>query len=271
MALEISRPKITDDQHFQRTTNSVSEHKIKRTETKKFLDRLSNTKQQHVNMKKQESWLNWEGVRQKKLSWKELWNGRYTWRHDKVLSVLADTLERSRKKPRKKKRSLRFVNFVKAGEQTTRSTVEGSGLLGTAGEWQMRADLKGRMQFPQEIAVTNQRPDIVLWSTSIKQAVLVELTMPWEERIEEAHERKRNKYQDLVADCQQQEWKMWCLPVEVRCRGFVGQSMWRALRIIGITGPERRQLIGHLSREAELASMWLWRKRNDKWTGKTDH
>ena len=106
--------------------------------------------------------------------------------------------------------------------------MEGTGLLGTAGDWQLQADLRGRMQFPQEIAATNQRPDIVIWSPSSRPAILVELTVPWEERIEEAYERKRNKYQDLVADCQQRGWRVWCLPVEVGCRGFVGQSLWRA-------------------------------------------
>ena len=157
-----------------------------------------------------------------------LTDGRYTWQHDNVLSVLADTLERARKKPKRDKGGLRFVNFVRAGEQSTGGRVEGTGLLGTAGDWQLQADLRGRMQFPQEIAATNQRQDIVIWSPSSRQAILVELTVPWEERIEEAYERKRNKYQDLVTDCQQRGWRVWCLPVEVGCRGFVGQSMWRA-------------------------------------------
>ena len=143
--------------------------------------------------------------------------------------------------------------------------MEGTGLLGTAGDWQMQADLRGRLQFPREIALTSQRPDIVIWSTSTKQAILVELTVPWEERIEDAYERKLAKYQDLVADCQQQGWRVWCLPVEVGCRGFVGQSLWRALRVIGVIGVERRRLIGRLSRETEMASMWLWRKRDEKW------
>ena len=50
----------------------------------------------------------------------------------------------------------------------------------------MRADLKKQLKFPEEIAHTNLRPDIVLWSRGTKQVVLIELTVPWEERIEEA-------------------------------------------------------------------------------------
>ena len=130
----------------------------------------------------------------------------------------------------------------------------------------MRVDLKQRMEFPSEIAVTNKRPDIVIWSAKTKQAVLLELTVPWEERIEEAYERKNLKYQELVKDCQQNGWKIWFFAVEVGCRGFVGQSMWRALRAIAITGADRRKLIGCLCKETETASLWLWRRRADKWT-----
>ena len=150
---------------------------------------------------------------------------RYTRRHDKVLAVLADTLERNVKKPRTTKGGLKFVNFVKEGETGPRAGVEGKGLLGTSTDWKMRVDLKQRMEFPSEIAVTNKRPDIVIWSAKTKQAVLLELTVPWEERIEEAYERKNLKYQELVKNCQENGWKIWFFAVEVGCRGFVGQSM----------------------------------------------
>ena len=171
--------------------------------------------------------------------------GRYTWRHDQILSVLADSREKARKRPPPKDKRLKFINFVRAGErEKIGSTGEGRGLLGTAGDWQMRADLKTRMQFPTEVASTNKRPDIVIWSPSSRQVIIVELTVPWEERMEDAFERKMGKYQELVADCQGRGWRVWCFPVEVGTRGFVGQSLWRALRVIGVIGLERRHLIG---------------------------
>lgn len=37
----------------------------------------------------------------------------------------------------------------------------------------------------------------MLWSTKHQKIVLVELTLPWEEGCEEAHERKASKYQPL--------------------------------------------------------------------------
>ncbi|XP_071153477.1 uncharacterized protein [Mytilus edulis] len=80
-------------------------------------------------------------------------DGRYTWRHDKVLGTLADTLERNIKKPRKNKEGLTFVNFVKEGEKGQKKKVEGSGLLVTATDWQMLVDLKQKLQFPPQITI----------------------------------------------------------------------------------------------------------------------
>jgi hypothetical protein len=51
------------------------------------------------------------------------------------------------------------------------------------------------------------------------------LTVPWEEIIKEAHERKRLKYEGLIAECRERKWKSWSMPVEEGCRGFAGQSL----------------------------------------------
>jgi hypothetical protein len=84
----------------------------------------------------------------------------------------------------------------------------------------MEVDLHRQQKFPPVIAVTNSRPDMVLWSIKSRQVVVIELTVPWEEHIEEANERKRSKYQQLVEDYQQNGWKTRCMPVDVGCRGF---------------------------------------------------
>ena len=99
----------------------------------------------------------------------------------------------------------------------------------------MVVDLKGRATFPTDIANTNQHPDIVIWSKTSKQAVIIEPTVPWEERIEEAHERKNTKYQEQVETCRENGWSTWCMPAEVGCGGFVGQSLWLAMGSLGVT------------------------------------
>lgn len=69
------------------------------------------------------------------------------------------------------------------------------------------------------------RPDIVLVSEITRQVALLELTVPWEDRMEEAFERKRAKYEELSGECQSRGWRTRCNPIEVGCRGFVGHSV----------------------------------------------
>ncbi|GAA6088619.1 uncharacterized protein LOC109140547, partial [Tachysurus ichikawai] len=58
-----------------------------------------------------------------------------------------------------------------------------------------------------------------------------------------------------------------CLPVEVGCRDFAGQSLYRAYTELGITGERRRRrAICNSTEAAEKASRWIWIKRADPWT-----
>ncbi len=70
-----------------------------------------------------------------------------------------------------------------------------TGILATARDWQLLVDLEQQLKFPNRIVTTTLRPDVVLLSDSTKQVVLLELTVPWEDRLEEAFERKLAKYE----------------------------------------------------------------------------
>ena len=52
----------------------------------------------------------------------------------------------------------------------------------------MAVDVGKRLKFPEEVH-TALRPHIVLWSSKDQKVILVELTVPWEEGCDEAHER----------------------------------------------------------------------------------
>lgn len=104
-------------------------------------------------------------------------------------------------------------------------------------------DPEHQLKFPCHTAVTTLRPDIVLVSELSKQVVLLELTIPWEDHLEEALERKLSKYTGLVSDCQQAGWRARGLPVEVGCRGFAAHSLTRAFSSLGIEGVRRRRAI----------------------------
>ncbi|XP_069109727.1 uncharacterized protein [Argopecten irradians] len=138
-----------------------------------------------VSMRQQGSWTHWEGVRQREETSNlahvltscqvALSDGRYTWRHDQVLKEVAASLDRARRKKRTISKGPKSVTFVKSGTRATGS-VDASGILATARDWEMRADIQQKMDFPAEVASTPFRSDVVLWSRSSKQVVLVELT-----------------------------------------------------------------------------------------------
>ena len=44
---------------------------------------------------------------------------------------------------------------------------------------------------------------------------MLELTVPWEENAEEAHERKKLKYDELVELCKNNGWKAKCTPIDL--------------------------------------------------------
>ena len=81
----------------------------------------------------------------------------------------------------------------------------------------LRVDLDRQLKFPPEITTTSLRPDIILWSPSVKAVILAELTVPWEGGMEAAFEGKKEKYTGLAAECREAGWSI--CPVEVGCRG----------------------------------------------------
>ena len=56
-----------------------------------------------------------------------------------------------------------------------------------------------------------------------------ELTVPWEENAEEAHDRKKLKYDELVELRKNNRWKAKCTPIEVGSRGVVARSLCKVL------------------------------------------
>ncbi|KAL0148227.1 hypothetical protein M9458_056459 [Cirrhinus mrigala] len=127
--------------------------------------------------------------------------GRYRWRHDKVLTILANTLEQERRKKHQPHgRAIPSIKFVRAGQKPPTTVTTRTNLLQKAQSWEMKVDLRERLQFPP-VVQTTLRPDAVLWSEEAKKIILIELTVPWEEGCEQAFERKSAKYQDLLQDC----------------------------------------------------------------------
>ncbi|KAK3784593.1 hypothetical protein RRG08_003401 [Elysia crispata] len=73
-------------------------------------------------------------------------------------------------------------------------------LLNGCDNWDVSADLPKIDSHPRIIKKTRLRPDIVIHSASPQQLIMVELTIPYENRMEEAHIYKREKYLNLTKE-----------------------------------------------------------------------
>ena len=177
--------------------------------------------------------------------------GRYTLWHNQVLKVLAHVLETERKRKHAGQQQVqKFIKFVKLGDQLDdrKGRPQKLGVLASADDWELRADIGGKLTFPEIVETTKEKACV--------------LTVPWETRCEEAHERKFVKYEDLLVECNQKGWQTWNLAV-VGGRGFPAKSCWKALSVFGVTGTTRKQAVNNMGKAAEKASSWLWMRRHD--------
>ncbi|KAK7929282.1 hypothetical protein WMY93_005677 [Mugilogobius chulae] len=195
--------------------------------------------------------------------------GRYTWRHNQVLRCLASAIEQKRTvinatSPKKRRMLQNPIAFVQEGKKhTAKGPPAMLRPIEAANDWEMRVDLDKSLAFPPNIVSTRLRPDLVLWSNSSRKVFIVELTVPWEEAIDEAYERKKLRYSQLAAEAEERGWSVLVYPVEVGCRGFVANSTIRLLKEVGITGRAQKKLIKELATSAEKSSHWLWLRRKE--------
>lgn len=154
--------------------------------------------------------------------------------------------------------------FVLEGANTTRcsSIPAERGQLYIAHDWKMLPGIGKQLMFPPEIATRTLRKDLVLWSPSLKEYI-IELTVPWEDSMEEAYEQELLRYAGLDAEAQHHGWKTEVCPVQVGCRGFVGPSTIKVLRDLGIRSKSQPTAIKAALEAAERRSQWLWLKRKD--------
>jgi len=113
--------------------------------------------------------------------------GRYNWRHDSVLlnieSALTDLISNFNQKTpvsvidaAKKAYSSSFVRPCEKKKGPVKALNQGC--LSSANDWKLLVDYANRqMIFPPVICATNQRPDIVIWSMSAHEVIMLELTV----------------------------------------------------------------------------------------------
>lgn len=62
------------------------------------------------------------------------------------------------------------------------------------------------------------------------------------EKRESRAEKKAECYRDLPQDFQDKGWQAWLL-IEVGCRDFAAQSVWKSLTPVGLTGTKRKKAL----------------------------
>ena len=82
------------------------------------------------------------------------------------------------------------ASFRPHSSDRSRRPLFSSDALRCASDWVFLFDLEDVLIFPPEIAAALQQPDIVIFSRALCQVILIELTVPLEDRVCAAHERK---------------------------------------------------------------------------------
>jgi hypothetical protein len=128
------------------------------------------------------------------LNWcpKALKEGRFTWRHNSVLSHFITSLKKNA--PENLELFADLPNFWLNG--------------GT---------------IPPDILPTGLRPDLVIINRIERKIDLLELTCSYETNLEKANIRKAKNYNDLKTDLEKAGWKVTLVPFEIGSRGLVNK------------------------------------------------
>jgi hypothetical protein len=160
-------------------------------------------------------------------------------------------------------------SFVKEGTacprakrvQSTRS------LLSSAPDWKLLIDYRHKPYlFPPHIFATKERPDILLYSNSLRVVIFGELTCPAEEGIAEAKLRKLSRYADTADAIRglSHPWTVHVLTLEVGARGFVGRSTYTFLRKVGFTAVAAKSTCRQISEVAARCSYAIYLRHNER-------
>ena len=129
--------------------------------------------------------------------------------------------------------ALSSIKFVRKGAKVPRKRTPPLGILHQASDWILLADLNKNYCFPVHIALTQLRPDITIFSNSLRKVNLTELTCPCEENMESWHATKINKYLDLKTIIESKGWCVELFALEVGDRRYCSKSILCCFKKLG--------------------------------------
>ena len=164
--------------------------------------------------------------------------GRYTWRHNSILNYIHSTIK-----------------------NTNQDSLE------------IFCDLPGILvgisTIPTDIIITSQRPDLVIVNRILKKVTLVELTVPFDLNVTRAHERKLDRYENLINDINDTDYTAAYLAIEVGSRGFISNDnnlrLKELFNMFGICSKkELNMLISNLKKAVIIASYCVFYSKYEK-------
>ncbi|XP_057294734.1 uncharacterized protein LOC130623282 [Hydractinia symbiolongicarpus] len=152
--------------------------------------------------------------------------------HDSVLVHLIDTLKHFLSAlPLTISRKCNSTTFVEAGAYISpKSKTKVTGILHPTNDWIVVADTSPNFVFTCHIAVTQLRPDIVIFSNKLQRVIIIELTCPCKGNTNYWHFTKVPKYSCLVNVI-----LSYFFAVEVEGRGYCARTTTSCLKRLGLS------------------------------------
>ena len=138
------------------------------------------------------------------------------------------------------------------------------------------ADLEGHrvngVTIPPDVAMTAQKPDLVIINRKSKEVKLVELTVPWDTtaNMTAAQTRKTERYNDLATTIAGKGFKCHNIPLEIGTRGVVNNKNKAVITQLchSVKVNKVSTIIKNCSKLALLGSYTLWNARySQDWNG----
>ena len=138
------------------------------------------------------------------------------------------------------------------------------------------ADIEGHringLTIPSNIVVTNQKPDIVIIDRSqpITTVWLFELTVSFEQNIEQAYTRKKVRYSYLESDIEANGFKCVNIPFEIGSRGHITMANKTSLATVHKITKSKMKFNTYLqtiSKISLLCSYNIYNARHDRGWG----
>ena len=127
--------------------------------------------------------------------------------------------------------------YADSKQATKHRAASGLNLLGSSGDCDVSADLPGwHDNYPKSTSSKGLRPDIVLWLRTNLKIIVVELLIPYENRMDLSHEYKTYKYEDLKKELEKEGYCVIVKSIEIGARGFVAGTLYQFISQVGIKG-----------------------------------